>query len=77
MILFSDEEFYYAVKKSLPQVSEYISSHRGGITLEHKVDGMLKDTGLEKTSFISKRLDSTVNEAGYLNLNRFYHYFKL
>jgi len=33
MIPFSDEELYYAVKNALPQVSGYVSSHGGGITL--------------------------------------------
>lgn len=33
MIPFSDEELYFAVKNALPQVSVYVSSHGGGITL--------------------------------------------
>ena len=33
MIPFTDEELYHAVKNSLPQVSAYVSSHGGGITL--------------------------------------------
>ena len=30
---FSDEELFYAVKNFLPQVSEYVNSHGGGIAL--------------------------------------------
>jgi len=33
MIPFTDEELYHAVKNSLPQISAYVSSHGGGITL--------------------------------------------
>ena len=33
MIPFSDEELYYAVENSLPEVSGYVNSHGGGITL--------------------------------------------
>ncbi len=33
MIPFSDEELYFAVKNTLPQVSTYVNSHGGGISL--------------------------------------------
>ena len=33
MFPFSDEELYYAVKNALPQVSTYVASHGGGISL--------------------------------------------
>ena len=33
MIPFSDEELYHAVNNAIPQVSGYVSSHGGGITL--------------------------------------------
>ena len=41
MIPFSDEELYYAVKNALPQVSGYVSSHGGGITLLGVKDGVV------------------------------------
>ena len=41
MIPFSDEELYYAVKNTLPQVSGYVSSHGGGITLLGVKDGVV------------------------------------
>jgi len=33
VIPFTDEEIYEAVKSNLPKVSQYVSSHGGGITL--------------------------------------------
>ncbi len=33
MIPFTDEEIYEAVQSNLPKVSQYVSSHGGGITL--------------------------------------------
>ena len=41
MIPFSDEELYYAVENALPQVSGYVSSHGGGITLLGIKDGVV------------------------------------
>jgi Fe-S cluster biogenesis protein NfuA len=41
MIPFSDEELYYAVKNALPQVSSYVNSHGGGITLLGVKDGII------------------------------------
>jgi hypothetical protein len=41
MIPFSDEELYYAVKNVLPQVSGYVNSHGGGITLLGVKDGVV------------------------------------
>ena len=41
MIPFSDEELYYAVKNVLPQVSGYVNSHGGGITLLGVKDGVI------------------------------------
>ena len=41
MIPFSDEELYYAVKNALPQVSGYVNSHGGGITLLGVKDGVI------------------------------------
>ena len=41
MIPFSDEELYYAVKNVLPQVSGYVNSHGGGITLLGIKDGVI------------------------------------
>jgi len=41
MIPFSDEELYYAVKNALPQVSTYVNSHGGGITLLGVKDGII------------------------------------
>jgi len=41
MIPFSDEELYYAVKNVLPQVSTYVNSHGGGITLLGVKDGVI------------------------------------
>jgi len=33
MIPFSDEDLYYAVENALPELSGYVNSHGGGITL--------------------------------------------
>jgi Fe-S cluster biogenesis protein NfuA len=41
MIPFSDKELYYAVKNVLPQVSGYVNSHGGGITLLGVKDGVI------------------------------------
>jgi len=41
MIPFSDEELYYAVKNNLPEVSKYVNSHGGGITLLGVKDGVI------------------------------------
>jgi Fe-S cluster biogenesis protein NfuA len=41
MIPFSDEELYYAVKNVLPQVSGYVNSHGGDITLLGVKDGVI------------------------------------
>jgi len=41
MIPFSDEELYYAVRNVLPQVSGYVNSHGGGITLLGVKDGVI------------------------------------
>jgi len=41
MIPFSNEELYYAVKNVLPQVSGYVNSHGGGITLLGVKDGVI------------------------------------
>jgi len=41
MIPFSNEELYYAVKNALPQVSGYVSSHGGGITLLGVKEGVV------------------------------------
>ena len=41
MIPFSDEELYYAVKNALPQVSAYVNSHGGDITLLGVKDGVI------------------------------------
>ena len=41
MIPFTDEELYYAVKNALPQISGYVSSHGGGITLLGVKDGVV------------------------------------
>ncbi len=41
MIPFSDEELYCAVKNVLPQVSGYVNSHGGGITLLGVKDGVI------------------------------------
>jgi len=41
MIPFSDEELYYAVQNALPQVSGYVSSHGGGITLLGVKEGVV------------------------------------
>ena len=41
MIPFSDEELYYAVENALPQVSGYVSSHGGGITLLAVKEGVV------------------------------------
>jgi len=41
MIPFSDEELYEAVKNILPQVSGYVNSHGGGITLLGIKDGVV------------------------------------
>ena len=39
MMPFSDEEIFEAVKSNLPKVSQYVSSHGGGITLVGVKDG--------------------------------------
>ena len=39
MMPFSDEDIYEAVKNNLPNVSTYVSSHGGGITLLGIKDG--------------------------------------
>ena len=41
MIPFSDEELYFAVKNVLPQVSSYVNSHGGDITLLGVKDGVI------------------------------------
>ena len=41
MIPFSDEELYYAVENVLPEVSSYVNSHGGGITLLGVKDGIV------------------------------------
>ncbi|SFV57665.1 NifU protein homolog [hydrothermal vent metagenome] len=41
MIPFSDKELYDAVKNAIPQVSAYVSSHGGGITLLGVKDGVI------------------------------------
>ena len=41
MIPFSDEELYFAVKNAIPQVSAYVNSHGGGITLLGVKDGVI------------------------------------
>jgi len=41
MIPFSDEELYFAVKNALPQISAYVNSHGGGITLLGVKDGVI------------------------------------
>jgi Fe-S cluster biogenesis protein NfuA len=41
MIPFSDKELYYAIKNILPQVSNYVNSHGGGITLLGVKDGVI------------------------------------
>ena len=41
MIPFSDKELYSAVKNTLPQVSSYVDSHGGGITLLGVKDGVV------------------------------------
>jgi len=41
MIPFSDEELYYATNNVLPQVSGYVNSHGGDITLLGVKDGVV------------------------------------
>ena len=41
MIPFSDEELYDAIENALPQVSGYVNSHGGGITLLGVKDGTI------------------------------------
>jgi Fe-S cluster biogenesis protein NfuA len=40
-MVFSDEDLYEAVKNFLPQVSEYVSSHGGGLELLGVKDGVV------------------------------------
>ncbi len=41
MIPFTDEEIYEAVQNNIPNVSTYVSSHGGGITLLGVKDGLV------------------------------------
>ncbi len=41
MMPFSDKDIYEAVKNNLPNVSQYVSSHGGGITLLGAKDGIV------------------------------------
>jgi len=41
MMPFSDEEIYEAVESNIPKVSQYVSSHGGGIKLLGVKDGLV------------------------------------
>jgi len=41
MMPFSDEEIYEAVESNIPKVSQYVSSHGGGIKLLSVKDGLV------------------------------------